>query len=294
MTWQAVARKDFRDAVRSRWLWVLSAVFVGLFVGGAYFLGSNLTEQAQQQVTTNQFFQSVVGQLLITLIVPLVAIVVSYSAIVGERESGSLKLLLSLPHSRLDAVVGKTVGRSAVVALPILLGLVLAAVVLAIYGVGLDVLDFVVFGVLTMLLGVVFVSIAVGISAAASTNRRAMLGSVGLFFVFTFMWNRVRQILSLVNDQLSLNLELMELVKYGLFIKYFNPVRAYQTLAARLYSDTVLQARLYDSGMLGQMVQQQMNDLPFYLSDTVVMAQFLLWLFVPLALGYLVFDDADL
>jgi ABC-2 type transport system permease protein len=294
MTWQAVARKDFQDAVRSKWLWVLSAIFVGLFVGGAYFLGSRLPEEAQQQVTTNQFFQSVVGQLLITLIVPLVAIVISYSAIVGERESGSLKLLLSLPHSRLDAVVGKTVGRSGVVALPILLGLLLAAVVLGIYGVGIDVIDFLVFGILTTLLGVVFVSTAVGISAAASTNRRAMLGSVGLFFVFTFLWNRVRQILSLVNDQLSLNLELMELVKYGLFIKFFNPVRAYQTLAARLYSDTQLQARLYDSGMLGQMIQQQMDGLPFYLSDTVVMAQFLLWLFVPLALGYLVFDDADL
>jgi ABC-2 type transport system permease protein len=294
MTWQAVARKDFQDAVRSRWLWALSAIFVGLFVGGAYFLGSNLNGEAQQQVTANAFFQSIVGQLLITLIVPLVAIVISYGAIVGERESGSLKLLLSLPHSRLDAVVGKTVGRSGVVAVPIFVGLLLASIVLAVYGVGIDVIDFIVFGILTMLLGVVFVSLAVGVSAAASTNRRAMLGSVGLFFVFTFLWNRVRQILSLVNDQLSLNLELMELVKYGLFIKYFNPVRAYQTLAARLYSDTVLQARLYDSGMLGQMIQQQMDGLPFYLSDTVVMAQFLLWLFVPLALGYVVFDDADL
>jgi ABC-2 type transport system permease protein len=294
MTWQAVARKDFQDAVRSRWLWALSAIFVGLFVGGAYFLGSNLNGEAQQQVTANAFFQSIVGQLLITLIVPLVAIVISYGAIVGERESGSLKLLLSLPHSRLDAVVGKTVGRSGVVAVPIFVGLLLASIVLAVYGVGIDVIDFIVFGILTMLLGVVFVSLAVGVSAAASTNRRAMLGSVGLFFVFTFLWNRVRQILSLVNDQLSLNLELMELVKYGLFIKYFNPVRAYQTLAARLYSDTVLQARLYDSGMVGQMIQQQLDSVPFYLSDTVVMAQFLLWLFVPLALGYVVFDDADL
>jgi ABC-2 type transport system permease protein len=294
MTWQAVARKDFQDAVRSRWLWALSAIFVGLFVGGAYFLGSNLNGEAQQQVTANAFFQSIVGQLLITLIVPLVAIVISYGAIVGERESGSLKLLLSLPHSRLDAVVGKTVGRSGVVAVPIFVGLLLASIVLAVYGVGIDVIDFIVFGILTMLLGVVFVSLAVGVSAAASTNRRAMLGSVGLFFVFTFLWNRVRQILSLVNDQLSLNLELMELVKYGLFIKYFNPVRAYQTLAARLYSDTVLQARLYDSGMVGQMIQQRLDGVPFYLSDTVVMAQFLLWLFVPLALGYVVFDDADL
>lgn len=294
MTWEAIARKDFQDAVRSKWLWALSAIFVGLFAGAAYFLGSNLSEEAQQQVTTNQFFQSVAGQLLITLIVPLVAIVVSYGAIIGERESGSLKLLLSLPHSRQDAVVGKLAGRSAVVALPILLGLVLSLVILGIYGVGIKIFSFFAFTLLTMLLGVVFVSISIGFSAAASTSRRAMMGSVGLFFLFTFAWKQVRRLLLFSNDKLSLGLETIELLKYGLFIKFFNPVRAYQTLAARLYMDTPLDARLYQSGMLGQIVKQQVDAVPFYLSDWVVMAQFLLWLLVPVAVGYLLFRDADL
>jgi len=194
MTWQAVARKDFRDAVRSRWLWALSAIFVGLFAGAAYFVGSNLPADPQQPITTDAFLQTL-GQLVITLLIPLVAIVVSYSAIVGERESGSLKLLLSLPHSRADALVGKAVGRSAVVALPILLGLVLAFAVLGVYGLGLEVLNFVAFTILTMLLGVVFVSISIGVSAAASTNRRAMLGTVGLYFVFTLFWGQVRRVL---------------------------------------------------------------------------------------------------
>lgn len=294
MTWQAVARKDFRDAVRSRWLWGLSAIFLGLFVGAAYVLGSNLPAEAQQQITVNAFFQSIVGQVLITFIVPLVAIVVSYGALVGERESGSLKLLLSLPHSRLDAVVGKTVGRSGVVALPILLGLLFALVVLGLYGVGVDVIHFVVFAALTMLLGVAFVSIAVGVSAAASTNRRAMLGSVGLFFLFTFLWTRVRQILAVANEQLSLGLEVMELLRYGLFVKFFNPIRAYETLAARLYADGVLGARLYNTGRAGQVARQRIDEVPFYLSDPVVLAQFLLWVLVPVALGYWVFKDADL
>ena len=294
MTWQAIARKDFRDAVRSRWLWGLSAIFLGLFVGAAYVLGSNLPADAQQQITVNAFFQSIVGQVLITFIVPLVAIVVSYGALVGERESGSLKLLLSLPHSRLDAVVGKTVGRSGVVALPILLGLLFALVVLGLYGVGVDVIHFIVFAVLTMLLGVAFVSIAVGVSAAASTNRRAMLGSVGLFFLFTFLWTRVRQIIAVLNEQLSLGLEIMELLQYGLFVKFFNPIRAYQTLAARLYTDSVLGARLYNTGRAGQVARQRIDEVPFYLSDPAVLAQFLLWVLVPVALGYWVFKNADL
>lgn len=293
MTWQAVARKDFQDAVRSKWLWALSAIFVGLFAGSAYFVGSNIAPGQQGAITTDTFLQTL-GQLVITLIIPLVAIVVSYSAIVGERESGSLKLLLSLPHSRQDAVFGKLVGRSGVVALPILTGLALALVVLGVYGIGIEFGNFVLFTLLTMLLGVVFVSIAVGVSAAVSTNRRAMLGTVGLYFLFTLFWNRVRQVLLFVNDQLSLGLDTIAIVKYGLFIKYLNPVRSYQTLSARLYMETPMDARLYDSGMLGQMIKQQMSELPFYLSDPVVLAQFLLWLFVPVGLGYWVFDKADL
>lgn len=294
MTWHAVARKDFRDAVRSKWLWVLSAVFVGLFVGSAYFIGSNLTEDVQEALTTDVFFQTL-GQLVITLIIPLVAIVVSYSAIVGERESGSLKLLLSLPHSRQDAVVGKTVGRSTVVALPILLGLLLALVVLAVYGVSIEIFNFLLFTLLTMLLGVVFVSIAVGVSAAASTNRRAMLGTVGLYFLFTLFWDQVRRIVVFANDQLSLGLETIEIVTYGLFIKFLNPVRAYQTLAASLYTDTTLNARLYETNQFQQQfIVEELGEAPFYLSDPVVLVQFLLWLVVPLGLGYLVFRDADL
>lgn len=293
MTWQAIARKDFQDAVRSKWLWALSAIFVGLFAGSAYFVGSNIPADPQQPVNTDMFLQTI-GQLVITLIIPLVAIVVSYSAIVGERESGSLKLLLSLPHSRQDAVVGKTVGRSGVVALPILIGLVLALAVLGVYGVSLKIGNFVLFTLLTMLLGVVFVSIAVGVSAATSTNRRAMLGTVGLYFLFTLFWNQVRRILVFANDQLSLNLATIDIVQYGLFIKYFNPVRAYQTLAARLYMDSALDARLYQSGQFGQIIKQQMGETPFYLSDPVVLAQFLFWLLVPVAVGYLVFRDADL
>ena len=292
MTWQAVARKDFQDAVRSKWLWGMAAIFLGLFVGSAYFIGSNVPNDGS--LTTDAFVRTL-GQFVIALVIPLVATVASYSSVVGERESGTIKLLLSLPHSRKDAIVGKTVGRSAVVAVSILSGLVLALVVLAAYGVGVKILNYLAFVVLTVLLGVVFVSIAVAVSAATSTNRRAMLGTVGLYVLFTMLWTQVRRILVVFDDQLSLGLETMTLVKYGLFIKYFNPVRAYETLLARLYMGSQLDARLYGAGrMQKQFIVQQFGDVPFYLSDPVVVAQFLLWLLVPLAVGYWVFKDEDL
>ncbi|MFC7081647.1 ABC transporter permease subunit [Halorussus caseinilyticus] len=294
MTWQAIARKDFRDAVRSKWLWGLSAIFFGLFVGSAYLIGSGLQSSGNQPLTSEVFVPTL-GNRVVALVVPIVAIVVAYSSIIGERESGSLKLLLSLPHSRQDVVAGKATGRSTVLALPILVAMLLAAVVLAIYGIDVGPLKYLAFVALTLLLGVVFVNLAVGISAAASTNRRAMLGTVSLYVVLTMLWTQVRRGLLVVNDKLGLGWENITLVKYGLFVKYFNPVRAYESLVTRLYTDSVLGARLYGvNRMQQQLVTQQIGDVPFYLSDWVVLAQFLLWLFVPVALGYLAFRDADL
>ncbi|WP_276299177.1 ABC transporter permease subunit [Halorussus lipolyticus] len=294
MTWQAIARKDFQDAVRSKWLWALSAIFFGLFVGSAYLIGSGVESSGGGSLTAEVFVPTL-GNRVVALVVPIVAIVVAYSSIIGERESGSLKLLLSLPHSRQDVVAGKTLGRSTVLALPILVGMLLAAVVLALYGIDVGALKYLAFVGLTLLLGIVFVNVAVGVSAAASTNRRAMLGTVGLYVVFTMLWTQVRRVLLVFNDKLGLGWENITLVKYGLFLKYFNPVRAYETLVTRLYADSVLSARLYGvRGLQRQFISKELGQAPFYLSDWVVLAQFLLWLLVPAALGYLVFRDADL
>lgn len=307
MTWLAVARKEFRDGVRSKSFLGVAAVFVGLFVGSAVVFGTGTSTRAGRTVTTNHFSQSVARQLFVTSVVPIAAIVTSYGAVAGERESGSLKLTLSLPHSRRDALVGKLAGRGAVVALPVLVSLALALVVLGLAGVAVAVPEFVGFVALTVLLGFVFVAIAVGFSAAASTGRRSILGSAGLLLVFTALWGQVRQLLLVANDLLSLGLTNVQILQYGLFLKYLNPLQAYQTLAASAYMNSPVGARLYEvvesparaglydaSSFQHPALVELHGDLPFYLSDGVVLAQFLLWLVLPVAVGYWAFRDAAL
>ncbi|WP_049969422.1 ABC transporter permease [Haladaptatus cibarius] len=293
MTWKAVARKDFRDSLRSRWFWVISAIFIGLFIGSAYFVGAGLGD-IDQQVSTDAFL-ALLGGRVVALLVPLIALVVAYNAIVGERESGTIKLMLSLPHSRQDVVVGKLLGRSGVIAVPILLGMVAAGITLVVFGINLEIVNYLLFTVLTIVLGVTFVSIAIGISAATSTNRRSMVVSVALYVLFTQLWTYVRRMLLYVDDGLSLGWETAQFAKYSMFVKYFNPIRAYETLAATLYMGSTLDARLYQqSARVRQAYAQILGETPFYLSDAVVVAQFLLWLLIPVAVGYLLFDRAEL
>lgn len=295
MTWQAVARKDFQDAVRSRWLWGLSAFFAIFFALPAYLLADRLVELATQQgqSLSSDVFLGMLSDIN-SFFIPAIAIVIAYASIAGERDSGTLKLLLSLPHSRQNVVLGKVIGRGAVMIVPILIGFVPAALVFLITGVEFAPLNFALFALLTAFLGLVFVAISVGMSAAAESGRRAMLAVVGTFVIFTLFWNTFAQgVLRVLSDYTDVSNEV--LVKVHLALRIINPTQAYKTLVARV-TGPAMDARVsLIGGLQAQSYKAILGDsLPFYLSDPVVIGILLVWLVAIPVLGYLVFRDADL
>ncbi|MDG5777957.1 ABC transporter permease [Haloarculaceae archaeon H-GB2-1] len=296
--WLVIARKEFADTIRSKVLWILSVLFVSVFALPAalaqYFdIGQFIQSQTGQQVTTNLLAQQT--SRLASALVPIIAIAVAYAAITREREKGSLKLLLSLPHTRADVVVGKVVGRSGVVAVPIAVGMLITMAVVLPTQIAFKAGGFVTFALLTMLLGVAFVGLSVGVSAATSTSRRSMVGTVGLFVYFYLFWNSfARGVGQLLKDHAGIATDTQ--LHVTLFLKLLNPTQAYQTLlTSALGTETyVARARMF-SGLMGQIVAQQLKgSLPFYLGDGMALAILLAWLVVPVALGYVVFQAADL
>ncbi|MEE6210693.1 ABC transporter permease [Salarchaeum sp. III] len=187
MSWTVVAKKDFRDAMRSRMLWGLTALFV-LFMAGMAYLYRVFTESGgtgDPTVDTLGLIAFLTSP--VTILVPIIGLFVGHKAIVGEVESGSAKLLLSLPHSRRDAVLGKVVGRTAVLSVSILVGLVVSLVVmLALYDT-YSLASFAVFGVFSLVLGAVYTAIGVGISSLTNDSGRATLGAIGFYFLVEFL-----------------------------------------------------------------------------------------------------------
>lgn len=295
MSVPAIARKDFQDAVRSRGLLLLTVVFVVLFAAMAFFFTDQLGAESARgaraagEVTSDSFLRVLTN--ITRLLVPLIGIVVAYASVIGEQESGTLKLLLSLPHARLDVILGKFAGRSTVVTVPVVLGFLVAAPAFPLADIPFNTVNYAGFALLTVLLGVVFVALAVGASAIARTSRQAVVSTVVAYAFFTLLWG---QITSGLTSQLRTHTELSDqgLFKANLAIRYFNPIAAYRSLTQTL-SGSGIQLAMFASPSR-QQYRNAYGQLPAYLSDEALVAYLLLWIVVALVAGYLVFDEKDL
>jgi len=122
MTVRSVVHKDFLDARRSKIVWFVGGHYALLTV--LFFLQVWVSDSGSHPAVLEALWNMVfVG----AVFVPAIALVAAYLAIAGERESGSIKHLLSTPVSRRDVVVGKYLSRTMIVGASLLLGFVLAA-----------------------------------------------------------------------------------------------------------------------------------------------------------------------
>lgn len=272
MSWTIVAKKDFRDALRSRMLWGLTVLFVLFMAGIAYAYTYVESGGAAGELQSLGLLVFLAGP--VTILVPITGLVVGHKAIAGEVESGSAKLLLSLPHSRRDAIIGKVLGRSLTLAVSILAGIAGAiVVVLALYDTFNSTM-FVVFTALSLLLGVVYTSIGVGLSALTKDTGRATILAAGFFLL-------VEVVLELVP------MGLIYIVKltpgpdaiWPAFIPRLSPSNAYSTVLFQTFPETV---------------GPGMNATSVYLSTSMMLVILLSWLVVVPLVGYVRFDRQDL
>jgi len=178
-----IARKDFRDSIRERQLYVAGAVFLLLGVGIGYLAGSNAGSVGATEVPR-------VTLLALVFFSSIAAISLSYNQVVGKRSSGELRVLLSLPFSRSDVVFGTYLGRMALIVGMSIASLVIATVLAVVMGapVAFDSLIGAIVVITTLI--AVFVSLSVGLSAGSADTTRASAGAFGLFIVFLFrLWD---------------------------------------------------------------------------------------------------------
>ncbi|ADB59041.1 NosY protein [Haloterrigena turkmenica DSM 5511] len=295
VSWQDVARKDFEDAVRSRLLWGLTAVFVA-------FLAMSLLSAEQlfpEPVTVDAAMALSGVAMLAQLFVPGIALAVGYTAVVGERRSGSLRVLLSYPFSRGEVVAGKLAGRLLVTGTALAIGFAAASVlVVALYGVP-DAATFVGFVAAGVLLGLTFTALAVGGSATASTRGRARTLTIGSFVGMVFFWKPVVVGIYYV---VTGSLPGVQAESWYFLLKRLNPLEAYRVVAGAVLDervDAVPEFPLEDVPANApaetlELSNRLAGEVPFYLADWFSAVVLLAWGLVPVLAGYRLFEDADL
>ena len=123
----AVAAKEFRDRLRNRWVLAVAIVFAAFSFAITYFGGAGEGRIGPSSIELT--IASLVS--LVIYLIPLIALLLGFDSIVGERERGSLDLLLALPITRLELLLGKFLGLAAALTASTVAGFGLVAVVLA-------------------------------------------------------------------------------------------------------------------------------------------------------------------
>jgi Cu-processing system permease protein len=129
---------------------------------------------------------------LTIFLVPLIALLISHDAIVGEMERGTMLLLLSYPIGRWQVIMGKFIGHLAILSFATLLGYGAAAAALGVTEGAIDASSLAAFASMilsSILLGAVFVAIGYLISALVAERGTAGGIAIGVWLFCVLIYD---------------------------------------------------------------------------------------------------------
>lgn len=180
-----VIAKEFQDRIRNRWVLAVSLVFAAFALVIAYFGAAQQGELGLRGIEVT--IASLVS--LVIYLVPLIALILGFDAIVGERERGSLDLLLSMPITRIELLLGKYLGLSAALACSTVAGFGFAGALLAFNLPVAALIPYAGFMLSAVLLGMAFLSLAFMVSVFAPDRTRASGAAIALWFFFVLVFD---------------------------------------------------------------------------------------------------------
>lgn len=261
------ARREFRDALASKWFLLYTIAFTVLAVGVSFLSLSGVGSHGFAG-----FGRTAAGLLnLIMLVVPLMALTAGAGSIAGERERGTLLYMLSQPVSRTQVLLGKYFGLSAALICSLCIGFGISAAVLTWRAGGAGVGAFVMLIGLTAFLAIAMLS--VGMLISVMSRRSSVATGIALFVWLTLVFVSD---LGLMASSVLLKLRVQEI--FGLAI--LNPLQTFKmavivNMNASL--DVLGPVGAYASLTLG-------NALPWVLVSTL-----LAWTIAPLGLAVILF-----
>lgn len=183
----AIARAEMLILRRNWWL-VMATVIMVLFALALTFAGSAPTGTLGVDMLTVSVSSMTT---LAVYLAPLLALMMAFDSIAGERDRGTLGLLLTYPAGRGETLMGKFLAQATALGIATGLGLGSAGVVAALAGgAGADsVIALLRLIATATLLGAVFLFLGYGLSALAKSPTAAAGLAAGLWLVFVVLFD---------------------------------------------------------------------------------------------------------
>ena len=265
-----ITGKEVRDSLRNRWVLAATLLLAALALSLG-FLGSSPTGSVKADPLT---ITVVSLSSLSIFLIPLIAMLLAYDAVIGEIERGTMALLLSYPVSRWQVLVGKFIGHLIILTLATTAGYGLAGIALQLAHGGLDIAAWKPFALLivaSVLLGAAFLAIGYLISAKVKERGTAAGIAIGVWLFFVVIFDMALLGILVADSKQAITAPMLET------ILLFNPADVYRLLNLTGYENTAMYAGM--AGLSGQLT----------LGMPVLVAAQLLWIALPFALAAWIF-----
>ncbi len=213
-----IARKELRDAMRDRWFW--------LYAGAFALLASTLALIAlsDDEVAAFGGFGRAAASLvaLAQLVIPLMGLTLGARGVAGQRERGTLRLLLSHPISRTEAFLGMYLGSAAALAAAVAAGFGIAGVLGAIRSSSWNPAVLAEIAFFSWVLAVSMLGVGMLVSVLARRVGTALGVALFVWLIFTFLGD-----LGIMGTAVATQLP----VNVLFFSVLANPVEAFRLLA---------------------------------------------------------------
>ncbi len=269
-----IAKKEIMDNIRNKWIIFMTGVFAFLTLIISYFgsLGSGW----------QSIGLTIAGMMsLVQYLIPIIALMLSYGALVGEIERGSMSAFLSLPVKRFEIILGKFVGLSSVLAISIIAGFGIAGIIIGLNVGEINIGEYLFFLLASILLGTVFVCLGLFASSFFKRRSTSMGMAVFLWFFFTMIWSVITLgIASMVVDIGSIATGNIPDWYYAM--EMINPLSSYNGLVS------------INIESVSNIGQQFIGSYPDFYSTPILTFVLLVWLIVFLMLSIFIFKKRDL
>jgi Cu-processing system permease protein len=269
-----LARKELRDGMRNRW------IAAGIFVLGGLALALALLGSSPRGLIRASTLDVTVVSLssLSVYLLPLIGLMLSYDALVGEFERGTMMLMLTYPVKRWQVVLGKFIGH---------MGILLIAILAGYGGAGLVLVFFAESGVqgwqaylhmmgTSLLLGGVFIALGYLVSVLVKERATAVGAAIGLWLLFVVLYDLVLLGILLLDEGQHVGQKLFRA------LMLISPTDTYRLVNLSLFENVRQSA-----GLAGVAGDANLNAVAMF-------AVLLLWVILPLAATLLVFQRREL